>query len=114
MKIRLFFGILFLSIQIVLIVYARFVPERFFCWAPYDEQISYKVIARDGDRFLTKQELIDRYRRRVDGWEQRSIHNLFNIIEQYEKTYGIKDSLYIEVEYSRNGKNKEKWIYGND
>ena len=114
MKVRYFVGIIFLGIQFLSIVYSRFIPERFFCWAPYDEQIFYEVKASNSERFLTKYELEKRYHRNVEGWEQRSIYNLFNIIEQYESTYGKKDSLHIEVKYSKNGHKEKKWLYKND
>jgi hypothetical protein len=36
-------GLALLLFQVVMIVYARFVPSRYFCWAPFDIQTEYKL-----------------------------------------------------------------------
>ena len=45
---RLLLASAWLAFQLVAIVYARFVPARYFCWAPYDTQTEYWVTVRQG------------------------------------------------------------------
>ncbi len=109
MSIRYKIGLTFIIAQIVLIAVARFVPERFFCWAPFDEH-SYVVInvLVDGKQ-LTNKEIERRYRYLSEGWEPRSINNVFNLIKQYELTYGKDDNATVEVKYSTNGNKERIW-----
>ena len=92
MKLRKTIGILFIISQIVLIIYAKFVPERFFCWAPFDEHTYLDVDVEVNGEFLTKKQIEQRYRCKALGWEPRSINNIFSIIRQYESTYGKEDN----------------------
>ena len=56
-------GVAFLLFQLVMIVYARFVPSRYFCWAPYDAQSEYSLQVTIDGRPLANQEIRRRYRR---------------------------------------------------
>ncbi|MCK5443430.1 MAG: hypothetical protein KAJ23_16210 [Maribacter sp.] len=113
MKLKYFLGGIFLFIQICSIVYARFIPERFFCWAPYDEETYLNTIIIVGDKSLSKKEVNNRYRYQVNGWEPRSVNNVFNIIEQYEKTYGENENAQVTVKYKTNGHKMKEWVYSN-
>jgi len=113
MKLKYIIGVIFLLIQIFLIIYARFIPERFFCWAPYDEKTYLQTTVVLGDRILSKNEINDRYHYRFNGWEPRSINNVFDIIEQYENTYGFNDSSKINIKYTTNGHKMKEWSYSN-
>ncbi|MDO5971184.1 hypothetical protein Q4Q35_15350 [Flavivirga aquimarina] len=109
MKIRYFLGITFLLFQVLLIIYARFVPERFFCWAPYDQHTQMEVEVVINNKKLTKKEIQERYHYRSIGWEKRSINNVFDIIKQYESTYGLNDNAKVVVKYSINGQKQQIW-----
>lgn len=109
MKFRYFFGIAFLAFQVLLIVYARFIPERFFCWAPYDQHTYMDVEVVINNRKLTEKEIKERYHYRAVGWEKRSINNVFSIIKQYESTYGLNDYAKVLVTYSINGHKQQIW-----
>lgn len=113
MKYRVTFSVLFILTQIVLIVYARYTPLRFFCWAPYDIHTKYEINAIINDSIYGPKQLESRYNYSMEGWEQRSIHNIFYIIEQYENTYGKYDSVEVKALYSINGRKEEEWIYKN-
>jgi hypothetical protein len=103
-------GLLFLFIQLMSIGYARIIPERFFCWAPYDQHSRYRISVVLGDEELTNKQIKRRYRyRSAEAWESRSIHNLFSIIRQYESTYGKDDGALVKVTYSTNGHPREQW-----
>lgn len=111
MSVRKTIGILFLVAQCGSVALARFIPERFFCWAPYDEHTSIQTVVKLGATELSPKQVAERYRYVLNGWEVRSIHNALNIIEQYETTHGAGDSAEVTVKYSRNGHPTRIWRY---
>jgi hypothetical protein len=111
MNIRYKLGVFFMIIQIILIVTARFIPERFFCWAPFDEHSHIDINVIINGRELTDNEIEKRYRYVSKGIEPRSINNVFNLITQYESTYGKNDNADVEVNYSVNGHKERKWKF---
>ncbi|NRA94376.1 MAG: hypothetical protein HRU26_17200 [Psychroserpens sp.] len=111
MKVRGFIGILFLLIQVGMIAYARFIPERFFCWAPYDEHTNFKVTVTIDGRQLSPEETQARYKYKMQGWEQRSIYNIKSLISQYERTYGKDDDAEVLMKYTKNGHPEQQWTY---
>lgn len=113
MKLRFFISSLFIVIQIALIIYARFIPERFFCWAPYDIHTKFEVNGNINGEDVGTKELSWRYGYRMQGWEQRSIYNVFSIIKQYETTYGKEDIVEVKVNYSVNGHQEQVWQFKN-
>ncbi|WP_299271790.1 hypothetical protein [uncultured Psychroserpens sp.] len=111
MKTRFYFGILFLLLQVGAVVHARFIPERFFCWAPYDSHTKFETFVTINGKTLSQQEAEARYKYKMKGWEQRSIDNIFSLISQYEDTYGKTDNAQVIVKYSTNGHEEQEWIY---
>ena len=109
MKIRYTLGILFLLIQVASIVYARFIPERFFCWAPYDSQSKYEIIVTVNGEKLSEEDIKARYHYKANSWEERAIGNIFSYIESYESTYGKHDNAKVVVKYATNGKSEQIW-----
>jgi len=95
--------------QAFLIIYARYTPERFFCWSPYDEHSYMEVSVVIKGEELTGSEIKKRYHYRAIGWEKRSINNVFYLIKRYEMTYGIKDSAKVLVKYAINGHKEQIW-----
>ena len=63
--IRTAIALVFLGLQVVMIVRARFDPHRYYCWAPHDQQTTYRYEVRIGGRLLTEREAVARYR---DPW----------------------------------------------
>jgi len=111
MKFRALVGILFLLLQVGSIVYARYIPERFFCWAPYDQHTKFQVFVTIDGQTLSSDESKARYKYKMKGWEQRSIHNIFSLISQYEQTYGLDDNAQVKMIYSTNGNDEQEWIF---
>lgn len=111
MKGRLLIGVLFLLLQVGGIIYARFIPERFFCWAPYDIHTKFEVFVTIDGQELSNSEIESRYRYKMKGWEQRSIHNIISLISQYERTYGQSDNAEVYMIYAINGHPEQKWTY---
>lgn len=113
MKFRYILGIVFLFGQVLLIGHARFIPERFFCWAPFDEHTRIKTSVVVDGKALSKSEIDNRYQYKVNGWEVRDIHNVFNIVTDYESTYGKNDNAMVVIHYSINGHKEQEWVYTN-
>lgn len=109
MLVRLGVGVAFLLFQIGAIVYARFVPARYFCWAPYDMQTDYLVRVRVGGRELTPAEIRTRYRRSAKGTDNRSVQHVIDIFEQTERRYHESDPAEIELRYAVNGHVHGEW-----
>lgn len=108
-KVGFVLGVIVLLIQVASIIYARFTPERFFCWGPYDQHSHMEVQVKIKNRILTHNEIKKRYRCRAIGWEKRSIDNIFRVIKQYELTYGVSDNASVLVKYSINGREEQIW-----
>ena len=113
MRTRFIVGIVFLVIQVFSVIYARFIPERFFCWGPYDNHSNFEVSVTINHKKLTLEDIEKRYRYKSHGWEQRTMHNIFSLISQYESTYGKDDNAEVYVIYSSNGKPEQTWTYKN-
>jgi hypothetical protein len=100
-----------LLFQLVMIGYARFVPSRYFCWAPYDIQTEYRLDVSVGGKMLTPAEIRQRYRRPRQGVDNRSIQHVMDIVRQYEETYGRTDPAQVRMKYRINGKEEREWQY---
>jgi hypothetical protein len=106
---RKFIVLVFFLVQVTCIIYSRFVDERFFCWAPFDQISIYEIQVKVNSQLLSSQAIRERYNLPSIGRENRSIHNVFDIIRQYEESYGKGESASILVTYYTNGKAKEEW-----
>ena len=96
--------------QLGAIVYARFVPTRYFCWAPYDTQTDYVATATVNGKKLTAAEFRQRYRRPQRGFDNRSPQHVFDMLEQVEqKRSRLGDTAAIVVKYRVNGKELREW-----
>ena len=108
-RIGFYLGSVFLFLQLASVIYARFIPERFFCWAPYDEHSYYEIKVMIDGESLSRSEVNSRYRYKSKGWEPRSMDNIFSLVEQYEKTYGVNDNALVIIDYQTNGHKKQQW-----
>lgn len=103
----------FLILQLLLIIRARFVPERWFCWAPHDTQVEYELTVFVNGRELGKDEIFARYHRSQQDRDPRSPENVKDIIRQQGLTYGKNEDIRVVMHYSVNGKAQEPWIWVN-
>ena len=106
---RTFVGVSILAFQLVMIVYARFVPSRYFCWAPYDVQTEYRITTVVNGRKLTESEIRGRYRRAQHGTDNRSPQHVIDILQGYEESYGRNDHAQVTMRYRVNGKEEQVW-----
>jgi hypothetical protein len=98
------------GVQLAAVAYARYVPTRYLCWAPYDQISFYTIEADRGGRRLTSAEIGARYRMPAEGRENRSIHHVLNAITQFESTYGRTDRIDVRVRYRTNGHPEQTWM----
>ncbi len=102
-------GVLFLLVQLGSVIYARFIPERFFCWAPYDEHTYYRIDVTIDGELLSFDDVKSRYHYLPEGWEPRCIDNIFSLVQQYESTYGKAEDAEVKITYTTNGKTEKIW-----
>ena len=103
-------ALLLFGFQLGAIVYARFVPTRYFCWAPYDIQTDYVATATvDGNR-LSGAEFRKRYRRPARGFDNRSPRHVIDMFQQVEeKRAKLGEQARIVMKYRVNGKEEQEW-----
>jgi len=106
---RTIIGVSILVFQLAMIVYARFVPSRYFCWAPYDVQTDYSITTVVNGRKLTASEVRARYRRPQHGTDNRSPQHVIDILQGYEERYGRADHAQVTMRYRVNGKEEQLW-----
>ncbi|WP_299779666.1 hypothetical protein [uncultured Formosa sp.] len=97
--------------QVGSIGYARFIPERYFCWAPYDEHTYYTISVKINGQLLSEQDIKKRYHYQAVGWEPRAIDNVFSLIRQYETRNRIEDHAEVQVIYRTNGHDEKVWSF---
>lgn len=98
-----------LGAQVVGIAAARFGPERYFCWAPYDEITRFEISVTIDGRKLSVDDIRWRYRLPDSSRENRSYANVIAVIAQYERTYGAADRARVEFHYRVNGGPPRQW-----
>ncbi len=108
---RWIIGVALLLFQIGAIVYARFVPSRYFCWAPFDMQTDYRIEASVNGEKLNAAQIRQRYRRPEKGADNRSVQHVIDIIEQAEQRYHPTDRTEVTMKYRINGKAEQVWHY---
>ncbi len=107
---RVIIPVLLLAFQLGAIVYARFVPTRYFCWAPFDTQTDYAANAVVNGHALTAPEFRLRYRRPRHGFDNRSPQHVIDMLQQVEeKRAALGDKASIVMEYRVNGKAPQIW-----
>jgi hypothetical protein len=108
---RFAIGALLLLAQVVPMLRARFAPDRYFCWAPFDQQTKYSIGVSIGGEGLADAQIRQRYRRPAKGVDNRSAHNLFDIITHAEKKFEKEGRSRVLVKYSVNGHPEQEWTY---
>ena len=109
--IRFLAAALLLAFQVGMIGYARFVPSRYFCWAPMDSQNLYEITVVIAGRELGTEEIEARYRQPAVGGNWQAIQHVLDKVRQYEETYGRDDGAEVTVSYTVNGRPRETWMW---
>jgi len=108
-RLRALVGIGFLVFQLYAIARARFVPSRYFAWAPYDAISLYELDVRIDGRLLTTDEVRARYELPSLGRDNRAIQHVIDAVRQYEATYGVGDDATVLLRYRTNGGPERSW-----
>ena len=95
------------------VIYARFVPSRYFCWAPFDMQTAYSADVEVNGRKLSPEEIRQRYRRGQTGVDNRSVQHVIDIFQQTEARYHRGDDTRITLRYRINGHIDGVWQWQN-
>jgi len=111
LSLRPLLACLFLGAQGVGIIAARFGPERYFCWAPYDEITLFEITVTVGSRILAPEEVQARYQLPDPRRDNRSWAHVPRAISQYERTLGVHDKAYVEFRYTVNGGPPRLWTW---
>jgi hypothetical protein len=107
---RTLIPILLFAFQFGAIVYARFVPTRYFCWAPFDIQTDYVATATVNGKQLNGAEFRQRYRRNNRGFDNRSPWHVIDMFRQVEeKRATLGEQATIVMKYRVNGKEPQEW-----
>ena len=102
--------ILLFAFQLGAIAYARFVPTRYFCWAPFDTQTDYVASATVNGHQLTAAESRQRYRRPMRGFDNRSPQHVIDMLQQVEeKRAALGQKAVVVMTYRVNGKEPQEW-----
>jgi len=100
---------IFFGAQIFGIVAARFGPERYFCWAPYDEITLFDIAVTVDGRQLSEGEIRARYRLPEAARDNHSHANVISVIAHFEQTYGAADRAQVALNYRVNGGSPQQW-----
>jgi hypothetical protein len=107
---RTLIPILLFAFQLGAIAYARFVPTRYFCWAPFDTQTDYVASATVNGHELNAAEFRRRYRRPMRGFDNRSPRHVIDMLQQVEeKRAAFGEKAVVVMRYRVNGKESQEW-----
>ena len=96
----------FLCVQLAWIILAQFGSSRWLCWAPNDYAVEYRLdVLKDGQR------ITGRYRIPDQGLYENPAQNIIDLIEQYERTYGRKDHVEVDLTFRNSGGPESHWHY---
>jgi hypothetical protein len=105
---RTILAVSLLFFQLAMIVYAQFVPWRYFCWAPNDYNVEYTLAVTICGRRLSPQEALERYHL-SEGKSQNPAEHIIDMVRQYEETYGNNDHAQVVLRYRVNGRSDGEW-----
>lgn len=102
---RTWIAITFLLLQLGSVIYARFTPRRYFCWAPNDYVVEYRIDVSVHGRPLSPEQVAQRYHiDRGTGWKvEHPAEHLIDSVRQYETTYGRNDKAEVRLTWKYNG-----------
>jgi len=101
--------ILLFAIQIYWVISHFFQKPQYFTWAPVQKLTFYRLRVELGPVVLTGREACKRYRFRLCGFDHHTPENVFDVIEQFESTYGKNDHAVVSAMYRVNGGEAHAW-----
>jgi hypothetical protein len=109
LSVRSTLGAVFLLAQLGLVVYEQMGSSRYFCWAPNDYVVDYRLDVTVAGRPLSADEVMRRYRFPQAGRMEQTVQHLIDIVQQYEMTYGRAEQAEVLLSYRPNGHAEQDW-----
>jgi hypothetical protein len=108
---RTWLAVAFLSLQLVGVAWARFVPTRYFAWAPNDYAVEYSISAKVDGRALTAAEVESRYRLAQHGLYEFPPEHLIDGLRSVERLYPRGRHGEVHVRYRLDGHAPRAWSF---
>jgi hypothetical protein len=90
---------------------------RYFCWAPNDYMVEYRIQVSIHGHALTTEQVAHRYHLPASGLYEYLVEypaqHLIDDVVQYEHTYGRKDAARVILTYKVNGGKELTWVWSN-
>jgi hypothetical protein len=96
-------------VEIAGVVRARYVPTRWFSWAPNDYAVGYSLQVLLNGEALTPEQIGKRYNVSPSGVYENPVENLIEILTERERTYGRTDGAEVVLTYRPNGETPKEW-----
>jgi hypothetical protein len=107
--VRRLIGTIFLLAQLSMIVRGQFGSARWYCWAPNDYAVWYRIEARVNGVPLSPAQVDQRYQIDAERIYQNPAQNLKDTIQQRETTYGRNDHAEVRLLLRPNGGELQEW-----
>lgn len=105
-------GAVFLALQVLLILGARFTPARYFCWAPHTAQVRFSLAVDIDGRRLSPAGVQARYRFLWSPeWEAHAAYHVMDTVRRFETVYGREDGARVAMTYRVNGGEDRRWTW---
>ena len=91
------------------IAVGRFVPVRYFCWAPFEETSFYEIEATLNGTQLDPSGILKRYGLGQQGRNNRAIHHVIAVLRWQEK-HSIEQAQ-VRLKYQTNGGEEQIWVW---
>ncbi len=111
MSVRTAAALFLLLAQVMMIVFARFHPMRYYCWAPYDSQNEYEIQTELDGRSLSRDELEERYRLAPTAVNPRAISQVTDVVSYVERVYHPDERARVIITYRTNGGPEQVWTW---
>lgn len=100
----------FIAAQAVLVARARFVPDRYFSWAPHDRQIEYRISGTAWDGTPIADVAQSRYGLAAEGWCSHAAEDLeWTIRAREQRTAPELRAREVMLTYRANGGPWKTW-----
>src|SRR5437879_1536602 len=110
-------AIVFLLLQLGSVLYARFTPRRYLCWAPNDYVVEYQLEVNVHGHTLSPEQTRARYQ--ISPGHARvvehPVEHLIDDMEHYEGPYGSSDQAQVQLTGKYNGHAESRhWQWPHD
>jgi hypothetical protein len=108
-KIAFILGCAVLALQLGLVAYEHLGSTRYFAWAPNDYVVQYTLHATVDGNPLSATQLRTRYHLAPHGIWYFPAQQIIDDVQQYERTYGARDHVTVNLKYRLDGHAATTW-----